>query len=133
MARIKELTGGLVAHSVVEVVDSQEPRMQAIRSTRPGGHVGSGGVASDAQLPGDELFLSRMHLHGGPAPVRQHLPELTWCNRSGEIDPSDVFDLNLSPLHCPPSAAGPWTSAAPAVFCSPTDPPHTRPRAGFRP
>jgi threonine dehydrogenase-like Zn-dependent dehydrogenase len=37
-ARIKALTGGLGAHSVVEAVGTQESMMQAIRSTRPGGH-----------------------------------------------------------------------------------------------
>ena len=50
--------------------------MQAIRATRPGGHVGYVGVAHDVQLPGDELFFSDVHLHGGPAPVRRFLPEL---------------------------------------------------------
>jgi threonine dehydrogenase-like Zn-dependent dehydrogenase len=40
VARIKELTSGLGAHSVIEAVGTQESMMQAIRSTRPGGHVG---------------------------------------------------------------------------------------------
>jgi threonine dehydrogenase-like Zn-dependent dehydrogenase len=40
VAIIKELTGGLGAHSVIETVGTQESMMQAIRSTRPGGHVG---------------------------------------------------------------------------------------------
>src|ERR687890_1287053 len=38
-ARIKELTGGDGAHSVVEAVCTQESMIQAIRSTRAGGHV----------------------------------------------------------------------------------------------
>src|SRR3712207_2209456 len=50
VARIKELTGGLGAHSVVEAVGSQESMLQAIRSTRPGGHVGYVGVAHDVEL-----------------------------------------------------------------------------------
>ena len=50
--------------------------MQAIRSTRPGGHVGYVGVSHDVALPGDELFFSHVHLHGGPAPVRRFLPDL---------------------------------------------------------
>src|SRR5437764_14434587 len=45
VARIKEMTGGLGAHSVVEAVGTQESMMQAIRSTRPGGHVGFVGVS----------------------------------------------------------------------------------------
>jgi threonine dehydrogenase-like Zn-dependent dehydrogenase len=95
VARIKELTGGLGAHSVVEAVGTQESMMQAIRSTRPGGHVGYVGVAHGVELPGEELFFSHVHLHGGPAPVRRFLPELIdlICNR--EINPGKVFDLTL--------------------------------------
>jgi threonine dehydrogenase-like Zn-dependent dehydrogenase len=62
---------GLGAHSVIEAVGTQESMMQAIRSTRPGGHVGYVGVAHDVQLPRDVLFFSHVHLHGGPAPVRR--------------------------------------------------------------
>ena len=76
VARIKELTGGLGAHSVIEAVGTQESMMQAIRATRPGGHIGFVGVSHDVQLPGDELFFSAVHLHGGPAPVRRFLPDL---------------------------------------------------------
>jgi threonine dehydrogenase-like Zn-dependent dehydrogenase len=95
VARIKELTDGLGAHSVVEAVGTQESMMQAIRSTRPGGHVGFVGVSHDVQLPGEELFFSHVHLHGGPAPVRRFLPDLMdriWDRR---IDPGKVFDLAL--------------------------------------
>jgi len=95
VARIKELTDGLGAHSVVEAVGTQESMMQAIRSTRPGGHVGYVGVSHDVQLPGEELFFSHVHLHGGPAPVRRFLPDLMdriWDRR---IDPGKVFDLEL--------------------------------------
>lgn len=95
VARIKELTGGLGAHSVIEAVGTQESMMQAIRSTRPGGHVGYVGVAHDVQLPGDELFFSHVHLHGGPAPVRQYLPELIDLIWNRKINPGKVFDLEL--------------------------------------
>lgn len=95
VARIKELTGGLGAHSVVEAVGTQESMMQAIRSTRPGGHVGYVGVAHDVQLPGEELFFSHVHLHGGPAPVRQYLPELIDLIWSRTINPGKVFDMEL--------------------------------------
>src|ERR687883_308995 len=40
VARIKDMTDGLGAHSVIEAVGTQESMMQSIRSTRPGGHVG---------------------------------------------------------------------------------------------
>jgi threonine dehydrogenase-like Zn-dependent dehydrogenase len=71
--------------------------MQAIRATRPGGHVGFVGVSHDVSLPGDELFFSTVHLHGGPAPVRRFLPELIDLITKREIDPGKVFDLT-SPL-----------------------------------
>lgn len=95
VAKIKELTNGLGAHSVIEAVGTQESMMQAIRSTRPGGHVGYLGVAHDVALPGDELFFSGVHLHGGPAPVRRFLPELIEKIWKREIDPGKVFDLTL--------------------------------------
>jgi len=95
VARIKDLTNGFGAHSVIEAVGTQESMMQAIRATRPGGHVGYVGVAHDVQLPGDELFFSHVHLHGGPAPVRRFLPELTDLIWNRTIDPGKVFDLEL--------------------------------------
>src|SRR5919112_1547625 len=95
VAKIKGLTDGLGAHSVIEAVGTQESMMQAIRSTRPGGHVGYVGVSHGVQLPGEELFFAEVHLHGGPAPVRRFLPELIEliCNRT--INPGKVFDLTL--------------------------------------
>lgn len=95
VARVRELTGGLGAHSVIEAVGTQEAMMQAIRSARPGGHVGFVGVSHDVQLPGDELFFSAVHLHGGPAPVRRFLPELIQLIWDRKIDPGKVFDLTL--------------------------------------
>ena len=95
VARIKELTGGLGAHSVIEAVGTQESMMQAIRSTRPGGHVGYVGVAHGVELPGEELFFSHVHLHGGPAPVRRFLPELIGRIWNRTINPGKVFDLEL--------------------------------------
>jgi threonine dehydrogenase-like Zn-dependent dehydrogenase len=95
VAQIKELTGGLGAHSVVEAVGTQESMMQAIRSTRPGGYVGYVGVFHGEQLPSDELFFAEVHLFGGPAPVRRFLPELIDLIWQRKIDPGKVFDLEL--------------------------------------
>jgi threonine dehydrogenase-like Zn-dependent dehydrogenase len=69
--------------------------MQAIRSARPGGHVGYVGVAHGVQLPGEELFYAEVHLLGGPAPVRRFLPDLIRRIESRAIDPGRVFDLTL--------------------------------------
>src|SRR5437763_8228588 len=95
VAKIKALTNGLGADSVVEAVGTQESMMQALRAARPGGHVGFVGVTHDVAVPGMDLFWSLAHLHGVPAPVRRFLPEqieLIW-NRT--IDPGKVFDLEL--------------------------------------
>ncbi|SFO26335.1 Threonine dehydrogenase [Geodermatophilus obscurus] len=95
VARIRDMTDGLGAHSVIEAVGTQESMMQAIRATRAGGHVGYVGVSHDVSLPGEELFFSGVHLHGGPAPVRRFLPELIELITNREIDPGRVFDLEL--------------------------------------
>jgi threonine dehydrogenase-like Zn-dependent dehydrogenase len=93
--RIRELTDGLGAHSVVEAVGTQEAMMQAIHSTRPGGHVGFVGVAHEVEIPGMELFRSLAHVQGGPAPVRRFLPELVDLIWNRKIEPGRVFDLEL--------------------------------------
>jgi threonine dehydrogenase-like Zn-dependent dehydrogenase len=95
VAVIKDLTNGLGAHSVIEAVGTQESMMQSIRSTRQGGHVGFVGVSHDVQLPGEEMFFSHVHLHGGPAPVRRFLPELIDLIWNRTINPGVVFDLEL--------------------------------------
>jgi threonine dehydrogenase-like Zn-dependent dehydrogenase len=95
VVKVKELTGGLGAHSTIEAVGTQESMMQAIRSTRPGGHVGYVGVFHGMEIPGEELFFAEVHLHGGPAPVRRFLPELIDLIWNREIDPGKVFDLHL--------------------------------------
>lgn len=93
VAKLKELTGGLGAHSVVEAVGTQESMQQAVRSARPGGHVGFVGVNHDVALSGEEFFFSQVHLHGGPAPVRRFLPELIDLIWQRKINPGKVFDL----------------------------------------
>ncbi len=95
VARIKDMTDGLGAHSVIEAVGTQESMMQAIRATRPGGHVGYVGVSHGVALPGLELFFAEVHLLGGPAPVRRYLPELIDLIWKGKINPGKVFDLTL--------------------------------------
>jgi threonine dehydrogenase-like Zn-dependent dehydrogenase len=95
VARIKDMTDGLGAHSVIEAVGTQESMMQAVRSTRPGGHIGFVGVSHGVEIPGLELFFAEVHLHGGPAPVRRYLPDLIKLIWDGKINPGKVFDLTL--------------------------------------
>ncbi|TMR11140.1 zinc-dependent alcohol dehydrogenase family protein [Nonomuraea turkmeniaca] len=95
VAQVKELTGGMGAHSVVEAVGTQESMQQAIRAARAGGHVGFVGVTHDVALSGEELFFAQVSLLGGPAPVRRFLPELIELIWDRKIDPGKVFDLTL--------------------------------------
>jgi threonine dehydrogenase-like Zn-dependent dehydrogenase len=95
VARIKELTNGIGADSVLECVGTQESMVQAIHSTRPGGFIGYVGVPHGVSLDSEQLFFSHVHLHGGPAPVRRFLPELIKLVLDGKIKPGKVFDLTL--------------------------------------
>src|SRR5438874_8649239 len=50
IARVKDLTKGVGADSVLECVGTQESMMQAIRAARPGGHVSYVGVPHQVEL-----------------------------------------------------------------------------------
>ena len=65
VARIKDLTKGIGADSVLECVGTQESMMQAIRSTRPGGYVSYVGVPHGVELEGRGAVL-----HPRPPPRR---------------------------------------------------------------
>ena len=95
VARIKDLTRGIGADSVLECVGTQESMQQAIRSTRRGGSVGYVGVPHGVELNGEQLFYAHAHLHGGPAPVRRFLPKLIDLVWNRKINPGKVFDLTL--------------------------------------
>jgi threonine dehydrogenase-like Zn-dependent dehydrogenase len=95
IARIKELTRGVGADSVLECVGTPESMAQAIQSTRPGGSISYVGVPHGVELDGAELFYTHVHLHGGPAPVRRYLPKLIELVLNDRINPGKVFDLEL--------------------------------------
>jgi threonine dehydrogenase-like Zn-dependent dehydrogenase len=95
VARIKEMTKGVGADSVLECVGTQESMWQAIQATRPGGSIGYVGVPHGVELDGQKLFFTHVRLHGGPAPVRRYLPDLIRLVWERKIDPGKVFDLTL--------------------------------------
>jgi threonine dehydrogenase-like Zn-dependent dehydrogenase len=95
IARIKDITKGVGADSVLECVGTLASMMQAIRSTRPGGSVGYVGVSHGANLDLQQVFFTLVRLHGGPAPVRHYLPNLIKLVLDGNINPGKVFDLTL--------------------------------------
>ncbi|MFB6979103.1 zinc-dependent alcohol dehydrogenase family protein [Streptomyces scopuliridis] len=95
IARIKDLTDGIGADSVLECVGTAQAMQQALHTARPGGNVGFVGVPHDVAIDGQELFFSHVGLRGGPAPVRRYLPDLIERVVTGRIDPGKVFDLTL--------------------------------------
>lgn len=95
VARIKDLTGGVGAESVLECVGTQESMTQAINCARPGGKIGFVGVPHGVQFDGQSLFFQQKSLLGGPAPVRRFLPYLMDLVLDRTINPGKVFDLEL--------------------------------------
>jgi len=95
VARVKELTNGVGAESVLECVGTQESMMRAINCARPGGKIGFVGVPHGVQLDGQGLFFQQKSLMGGPAPVRRFLPYLMDLVLDRAINPGKVFDLEL--------------------------------------
>src|SRR5438270_2315177 len=57
-ARIKDMTRGVAADSVLECVGSEDSMMQAIRSTRPGGSIGYVGVPHGMKLEMWPVFFA---------------------------------------------------------------------------
>jgi threonine dehydrogenase-like Zn-dependent dehydrogenase len=93
--RVKELTSGIGADSVLECVGTHDSVEQALRSARPGGMVGWVGVPHVADLPQRHMFWKNVGLRGGPAPVRAYLDHLLDRVWNGQIQPGKVFDLTL--------------------------------------
>lgn len=95
VARVRDLTRGIGADSVLECVGTQQSMLQAIGCARQGGYVSYVGVPHGVMLDGRQLFMTHVHLHGGAAPVRRFLPDLIDLVEDGRIDPGKVFDLTL--------------------------------------
>jgi threonine dehydrogenase-like Zn-dependent dehydrogenase len=91
--RVRELTGGLGAQSVLECVGYQESTLTALSIARPGGAVGRVGVPQDETIPAaKETFFDNITIAGGPAPVRAYIEELLPDVMEGRIEPGRVFD-----------------------------------------
>jgi len=91
--RVRELSGGYGAHSVLECVGHGESMKTAIQITRPGGTVGRVGVPQDESMPASlQSFYGNITVSGGPAPVRAYIAELLPDILEGRIEPGRVFD-----------------------------------------
>jgi threonine dehydrogenase-like Zn-dependent dehydrogenase len=91
--RVRELTGGFGAHSVLECVGHGQSTETAIGVARPGGAVGRVGVPQDESMPASQqAFYNNVTVGGGPAPVRAYIEELLPDVLEGRIEPGKVFD-----------------------------------------
>ena len=91
--RVRELTNGFGAHSVLECVGTEQAILTAIGIARPGGAVGRVGVPHYETVP-DAIpsFFVNVTVSGGPAPARAYIEELLPDVLEGRIEPGRVFD-----------------------------------------
>lgn len=93
VARVRELTRGFGAHSVLECVGSQQSMETAMEIVRPGGAIGRVGVPHyETIAAGGPMFYRNVTVSGGPAPVRAYIEELLPDILAGRIQPGRVFD-----------------------------------------
>ena len=91
--RVRELTGGRGAHSIIECVGSDQSMRTAMRVVRPGGAVGRLGVPHYDGIPATKQnFYDNVTVSGGPAPARAYIEELMPDVLEGRIHPGKVFD-----------------------------------------
>jgi threonine dehydrogenase-like Zn-dependent dehydrogenase len=90
--RVRELTGGLGAHAVLECVGLELALDTALAITRPGGAIGRVGIPEHDTTPTGVAFWKNASIAGGPAPVRAYIEELLPDVLEGRIEPGRVFD-----------------------------------------
>lgn len=92
--RVRELTNGYGAHSVLECVGTNLSMRTALNIARPGGAIGRVGVPHDVTIPADSpTFFNNLTISGGPAPARAYMDELLPDVLEGKIEPGRVFDI----------------------------------------
>jgi threonine dehydrogenase-like Zn-dependent dehydrogenase len=90
--RVRELTGGLGAHAVLECVGLELALDTALAIARPGGAIGRVGIPEHDTTPTGVAFWKNASIAGGPAPVRAYIEELLPDVLEGRIEPGRVFD-----------------------------------------
>jgi len=94
--RVRELTGGFGAQSVLECVGSEQAMDTSMGIVRAGGAVGRVGVPHYEVIKGAQMmFYRNVIVAGGPAPVRAYIDELLPDVMEGRIDPGRVFDRTV--------------------------------------
>ena len=96
VARIRQLTGGVGVHGVLECVDTEQSALTSVEIARPGGTVGRVGVPHYPAIPqAQPMFYKNVKVGGGPAPVRAYIEELLPDILDGTIQPGKVFDRTV--------------------------------------
>ena len=91
--RVRALTGGYGAHSVLECVGTGQAIETAVSIVRKGGAIGRVGVPHYETVPAAApTFYGNITVSGGPAPVRAYIEELLPDVMEGVIEPGRVFD-----------------------------------------
>jgi threonine dehydrogenase-like Zn-dependent dehydrogenase len=91
--RVRALTNGFGAHSVLECVGHDESTVTALKIARPGGAVGRVGLPQHEEIPTTSAtFFGNITIAGGPAPARAYIEELLPDVLEGRIEPGRVFD-----------------------------------------
>ena len=91
--RVRELTGGFGAHSVLECVGREQSTVTALSIVRPGGAVARVGLPQQESIPTTlATFFKNITIGGGPAPARAYIEELLPDILEGRIEPGRVFD-----------------------------------------
>jgi len=94
--RVRELTGGLGVHSVLECVGLEQSMLSALAIARPGGAVGRVGLPQEHTIPQAlETFYDNVTVGGGVAPARAYIEELLPDVLEGRIEPGLVFDRTV--------------------------------------
>jgi threonine dehydrogenase-like Zn-dependent dehydrogenase len=94
--RVRELTEGLGAHSVLECVGLEQVVETALEIARPGGAVGRVGVPEHDTTPTGVAFWKNASIADDPAPVRAYIEELLPDVLEGRIEPGRVFDRSTN-------------------------------------
>jgi threonine dehydrogenase-like Zn-dependent dehydrogenase len=91
--RVREVTNGFGAHSVLECVGYEQATVTALSIARPGGAVGRVGLPQQESIPTTlTTFFDNVTISGGPAPARAYIEELLPDVLEGKIEPGRVFD-----------------------------------------
>jgi threonine dehydrogenase-like Zn-dependent dehydrogenase len=96
IAKVRELTNGDGAHSVLEAVGTASSMSMALGVVRNYGTIGRVGAAQYETIPfGFGPLMNNITITGGIAPARAYIEELMPDILSGKINPGKVFDLTV--------------------------------------